>query len=540
MNGKQQTASMTGYLWRFRWAVLLAVLPLLLTCGLQACSSLLVVEVFQSVFEGSMERFLTWILILVGIWFLLILCSTLKELLEGRAIRKLNNALRGDIAAALLRMSYSQYHSAGVGEQLSRFTNDISQIEALAWKPFFQFAGAAATAVFSVLALLTLHWSLVLAALVTTALMLLIPQLFNSRMERLGTLCGVRQAEATARLKDLLSGWDVLRAFSREERFSQGARQASDEIEQPRFRLACVKGIAGGGVGCVNIFCQALIIGLVGLLALWGFTRAGSLAAGGNLCGALSNALGSMAGLRLSFSSAKPYFEKIPVSGKPASQPRLEPVRSSISLEKLSFRYGQKPVLRELSLQFQKGGKYALIGPSGCGKSTLLKLLMGWLEDYEGRILLDDRDARSCTPEQLQQQMSYVEQNVFLFNATIRDNITLGGRFTDAQLQKALQDSALAADLAAMPAGLDTLAGEEGSSLSGGQRQRVAIARALIHRRSILLIDEGTSALDQQNADIVEQSLLGNPELTLILVSHHLTPERKAQFTRVYELESIA
>ena len=148
---------MTGYLWRFRWAVLLAVLPLLLTCGLQACSSLLVVEVFQSVFEGSMERFLTWILILVGIWFLLILCSTLKELLEGRAIRKLNNALRGDIAAALLRMSYSQYHSAGVGEQLSRFTNDISQIEALAWKPFFQFAGAAATAVFSVLALLTLH-----------------------------------------------------------------------------------------------------------------------------------------------------------------------------------------------------------------------------------------------------------------------------------------------------------------------------------------------------------------------------------------------
>ena len=215
-------------------------------------------------------------------------------------------------------------------------------------------------------------------------------------------------------------------------------------------------------------------------------------------------------------------------------------MRSSISLEKLSFRYGQKPVLRELSLQFQKGGKYALIGPSGCGKSTLLKLLMGWLEDYEGSILLDDRDARNCTPEQLQQQMSYVEQNVFLFNATIRDNITLGGRFTDAQLQKALQDSALAVDLAAMPAGLDTLAGEEGSSLSGGQRQRVAIARALIHRRSILLLDEGTSALDQQNADIVEQSLLGNPELTLILVSHHLTPERKAQFTQVYELESIA
>ena len=87
-----------------------------------------------------------------------------------------------------------------------------------------------------------------------------------------------------------------------------------------------------------------------------------------------------------------------------------------------------------------------------------------------------------------------------------------------------------------MPTGLDTVVGEEGSSLSGGQKQRVAIARALIHDRSILLVDEGTSALDQQNADIVEKSLLQNPELTLILVSHHLTEERKGQFTQVFQL----
>ena len=133
--------------------------------------------------------------------------------------------------------------------------------------------------------------------------------------------------------------------------------------------------------------------------------------------------------------------------------------------------------------------------------------------------------------------MSYIEQNVFLFNTTIRDNITLGENFTDDQLQKALRDSALIGDLASMPDGLDTAVGEEGGDLSGGQKQRVAIARALIHDRSILLVDEGTSALDRQNADIVEKSLLANPDLTLILVSHHLAPERKAQFTRVYDLQ---
>lgn len=135
--------------------------------------------------------------------------------------------------------------------------------------------------------------------------------------------------------------------------------------------------------------------------------------------------------------------------------------------------------------------------------------------------------------------MSYIEQNVFLFNSTIRDNITLGEIFTDEQMEKALRDSALAGDLASMPDGLDTLVGEEGSNLSGGQKQRVAIARALIHECDILLVDEGTSALDQKNADIVEKSLLANPELTLILISHHLSPERKAQFDDVYQLKVI-
>ena len=152
------------------------------------------------------------------------------------------------------------------------------------------------------------------------------------------------------------------------------------------------------------------------------------------------------------------------------------------------------------------------------------------------KVLYDERDVRDYTPEQLQQKMSYIEQNVFLFNTTIRENITLGEHFTDEQMEKALRDSALAGDLANMPKGLDTPVGEEGNALSGGQKQRVAIARALIHNRSILLVDEGTSALDQKNADIVEKSLLSNPDLTLILISHHLSDERKAQFDHVYEL----
>ena len=116
-------------------------------------------------------------------------------------------------------------------------------------------------------------------------------------------------------------------------------------------------------------------------------------------------------------------------------------------------------------------------------------------------------------------------------------NIILGRKFTKEQIRTALQDSALENDLLYMSDGLDTVVGENGGNLSGGQKQRVAIARALLHNRSILLIDEGTSALDQENADRIEKNLLSKPELTLILVSHHLSAEQKKRFTKVFTLE---
>ncbi len=536
---KKARSGMKYYLRKFWKANFLAILPVLAVCALQTGTSLVMIRIFQSVIERSLSGFSFWILMMVGAWFLLLGINSLQEFFQGRAVRAMNNAVRRDMAATLLQKKHVEFHALDTGEYLSLFTNDINQIENLAWKPFYQCVDSAATIVFSAAALLTLHWSLLGAALATTVVMLFVPQLFNKRMEKLGGVCAAEQAAATSKLKDLLAGWDVLRSFGREQRFSQGTEAASDQIEKPKFRLTYVKGFVGAGIGCINVLCQMLVNILIGVLSIQGVILQGSLMGGGNLCGSLSNGLGNMAQLLLSFSSSKPYFEKITVHADDAqaeADTGLGQVNSAITVENLSFQYGEKPILQNLTLQFKKGGKYALTGPSGCGKSTLLKLLLGWLPDYGGAVRFDGKDARDFTPEQLQKQMSYIEQNVFLFNSTIRDNITLGETFTDEQVERALRDSALIGDLASMPDGLDTVVGEEGGNLSGGQKQRVAIARALIHNRSILLVDEGTSALDQKNADIVEKSLLSNPDLTLILVSHHLTPERKEQFTQVFDL----
>ena len=531
---------MTYYLKKFWKANVLVIIFLLIHSALNTAASLLMMRVFQGIIELDLRQFFFWCLTLMGNWLILIAVGGLETYFEARAVRMMNNAVRQDMTATLLQKTHREFHALDSGEYLSWFTNDINQIENLAWTPFFNCINYAALVVFSAVALLTLHWSLLAAALVNAAIMLFVPQLFDQRMKELGGVCAHEQAAATSKLKDLLAGYDVLRSFNREQRFRHGANAASDQIETPKFRLAYVKGFISAGFEYINIICQMLINILIGVLSIRGVILQGALLGGGNLCGSLTNGLGNMSQLLLSFSSTKPYFEKITVhsdSVQAEESNGLPEINSSITVNDLTFKYDEKPVLRDLSLTFRKGGKYALTGPSGCGKSTLLKLLLGWLPDYRGTIRFDSADAHEFTPEQLQEQMSYIEQNVFLFNSTIRDNITLGEDFTDAQMEKALRDSALMGDLASMPDGLDTIVGEDGSNLSGGQKQRVAIARALIHNRSILLVDEGTSALDQKNAGIVEDSLLANPELTLILVSHHLSPERKGQFTQVYDLQ---
>ena len=354
-------------------------------------------------------------------------------------------------------------------------------------------------------------------------------------MASVGSACTVEQAEGLSRIKDVSEGFDVLSLFGKKERFISGISEGSDGIEKPKFRLNSTTGFTSVIVESINIVCQYLTSVWLAMLIFKGAVFPGALLGTGNIIGRLSSALGNIATSMLSITASKPYFDKITTHSYQQADHAFIPILP-VTVENISFRYGEKQVLDNVSLEVQKGGKYALTGPSGCGKSTLLKLLLGWFTDYSGTILFGGKNAKELSVEQTQRQISYIEQNVYLFNTTIRDNITLGDDFTDAQLDEAVKNSALSADLAHMSDGLDTVVGENGSALSGGQKQRVAIARALIHGCQILLIDEGTSALDQVNADIVEEHLLANPDLTLLLISHHLTDERKKQFTKVYDL----
>lgn len=550
--------SMISYLGNCWQDNAIVIFLLVFLCALQVGANLLMMQAFQGIIDRNRKAFLFWTLLLVAVWFLIYGLTGAETFFRCRVIRKMNNAIREDIAHMLLQKSYRQFHQQSVGEYLSLFTNDITQIENLAWNPFYDCIRSAVTVVLSTAALLSLHWSLLLASLVTTAIMLSAPKLFYKRMEALGNDCAQKQTAAVNSLKELLCGYDVLRFFEREPRFLKGVARSSEQMEYPRFHLAYVKGWLGAGMGCVNIICQMLHVTLIGFLSVKGIILTGALTGGGNLCGNLSAGLNNITQDVLSMQSSKPYFEKLFIQrdapsdkmemlckkqhGNEENHTNIESempadvMQNGIVMEHVNFGYTKETIINDFCAHFEKGGKYALTGPSGCGKSTLLKLLLGCLPAYSGSIRFGNREIKDCQSEQLWQQIGYIEQDVFLFNTTLLDNITLGEEFAEEQILKALQDSALDKDISSMPDGLHTVVGENGNNLSGGQKQRAVIARALLHDRSILLVDEGTSALDRENADRIEENLLSKPELTLILVSHHLSAEQQKKFTQVIAL----
>ena len=283
---------------------------------------------------------------------------------------------------------------------------------------------------------------------------------------------------------------------------------------------------------------ETLILGFTGFLAIRQVIALGAIMATGKIASQLSKALSDLTGLIVKIKSVKIIFNKFEsLSIESSKELKAPSFKKEIELKDLSFAYNeQKNILSNLNMHFELGKKYGIIGESGSGKTTMFKLLAGMFENFKGSIAYDGEDISLLNKELLRENVAYIDQNVYIFNDTVKENICLGGKFTEEEINAALKNSALEDVIASCGNGLDTLAEENGKNFSGGQRQRIAIARALIHGRKILLIDEGTSSLDKENALEIEKRLIENPDLTVIMISHNFDPQIKEKLDGVYKL----
>ena len=225
---------MTWYLKKNWKKVSLACAAILISEAVLVLAQLVMMQSFDAAVHLDARRFLVWTAGLGGVYLACNVLDALRCVLQARARRAMNNDLRHDLCLTLLSKTHADYHSRDTGEYLSWLTNNVKQIENLAWTPFFNCVSQAASVVWSVLALLSLSWELLAVGLFSSAVMMVIPKLFQKSMERLGETCAAAEAQGVSELKDLLSGFDVLRFFGQQARFLPEAVKVAANGESAR------------------------------------------------------------------------------------------------------------------------------------------------------------------------------------------------------------------------------------------------------------------------------------------------------------------
>ena len=327
-------------------------------------------------------------------------------------------------------------------------------------------------------------------------------------------------------VNELLSGFPVIKSFRAETQASRLFSQRNEQAEEAKKNKRRTEQLISLLANDAGIIAQMGIFLAGAWLAISGKgVTAGVVIVFVQLMNYILNPISQVPLLWSNRKAAIALMEKLSdaLSENVREEGREKLNGFSEKIEVKDLTYGYEPeshVLKDLDVQFDAGKSYAIVGGSGSGKSTLLNLLMGSSSNYQGEICIDGVSIKNIESESLYQLMTSVQQNVFVFNDTIRNNVTMFHEFSDKEVALALEGSGLSEFIEKR--GEDFVCGENGANLSGGERQRISIARALLRKSPILLVDEATAALDAATARAVSFSILNLVGMTRIVVTHRL------------------
>lgn len=426
----------------------------------------------------------------------------------------------------LLGKSISSFRDESTATYLSALSNDATSIETDYLEQQFDLLTKVLTFVGALTLMLWYSPLLTLIAFAITLLPLAASILTGNKLTPVEKKVSSANANFTAALNECLSGFSIIKSFQAEKEIFNFFVRSNRELEDKKFSKRRLKTLVGMIGALAGIFAQLGVF----IAGTWLVLSTHSLTGGTvilfvNLMNFVIDPIATLPGLLASRRAAKGLMGKLAeaLEKNPTAEGHrdISELKEGLRLDKLSFAYEEgKDVLHQLSAKFEAGKAYAVVGGSGSGKSTLLHLLMAGNTGYQGQIFFDDTELRDLSTSSLYHLISTIQQNVFVFNASIRDNVTMFRDFPQAELDKAIHSAHL--DELIERRGEDSLCGENGNALSGGEKQRISIARSLLKQTKLLLADEATSSLDAQTAHQVTSDILDLQGITRIIVTHTL------------------
>lgn len=519
--------------------------------------------VFAALAAGSLNLILSWIiqqlmdtaagesgalsfrtLLLISAGFVL-LCAGLSLLNYASQPRFLERAMRQykDFAfKKLIGKSISSFRDESAAGYLSALTNDAASIETNYLAQMLAMITKAVTFIGALL--LMCRYSLLMTAIAAglTVLPLIASLLTGNRLQAVESRVSERNGEFTAALSDCLAGFTVVKNFKAEREIFRLFAQSNKALEHEKFTGRRIKTLVGMIGAVTGIFAQlGVFIAGVYLSMKGGSMTPGAVVLFVNLMNFIISPIAELPGLLACRKAALGLVDKLAAALERSSSREgsetLNRLEHGIRLENVSFAYEPgKTVLHGINAEFEAGKAYALVGGSGSGKSTLLNLLMAAETNYSGHILADGIELSDISTESLYGTMAAIQQNVFVFNASIKDNVSMFRDFPKTEMDEAIARAHLGALI--RERGEDYLCGENGSGLSGGEKQRISIARSLLKKSSVLLADEVTAALDAQTAHRVSSDILDLQGITRIVVTHTLEESLLRRYDKIFVLRS--
>ena len=488
--------------------------------------SWLIQQIMDSMANQNMQSVVRCAWIAASVVIAYTVANAVYRAVYPRFLQRAMQQYRDYAFSRLTQKSLRSFSKEGTALYVSALTNDCTSIE-----------NNYLAATFTLIELLFCFWGALIMMLYYSPVMLVLAVALSFLPVAVSMKAGNRLTEQEKEISkknerfvsivnELLSGFPVIKNFRAEAQASRLFSQRNEQAEEAKKNKRRTEQLI------------SLLANDAGIIAQMGIFLAGAWLAISNkgvtagvvivfvqLMNYILNPISQVPLLWSNRKAAIALMEKLSdalsENVREEGREKLNVFSEKIEVKDLTYGYEpESPVLKDLDVQFDAGKSYAIVGGSGSGKSTLLNLLMGSSSNYQGEICIDSVSIKNIESESLYQLMTSVQQNVFVFNDTIRNNVTMFHEFSDKEVTLALERSGLSEFIEKR--GEDFVCGENGANLSGGERQRISIARALLRKSPIILVDEATAALDAATARAVSFSILNLVGMTRIVVTHRL------------------
>jgi len=447
--------------------------------------------------------------------------------------------MREDLFNHVQRQSFRFFDNTKTGHIMSRITNDLFEIGELAHHGPEDLFIAIMTFIGAFWIMLTINVKLALVILFVVPILIFLITYSNIKMSSAWRTMYGDIAGVNARIEDAVSGVRVVQSFTNEEFEKKRFQENNDKFRKTKTKAYKVMAFVSSNIYVLMRFMTLIVLVVGAWLSYNGELLYGEFVAFILFVNVLFKPIEKISALLEMYPKGmagfKRFIDLLDVSPNIQDRKDAKDVTSlqgDISFNEVTFGYEktQEPVLENMSFNIKAGETVAFVGPSGAGKTTISSLIPRFYEVDEGSITIDGIDLRDMTMKSLRQHIGIVQQDVFLFTGTLRENIAYGKLdATDEEIEQAAKLAHMEEFIAELPDGYETEVGERGLKLSGGQKQRIAIARMFLKNPSILILDEATSALDTETEAIIQAALteLAKNRTTLV-IAHRLATIRNA------------